>query len=359
MVLRRRSRARPTRPAGRATALRRYQRLESTGVWREDPDTQRRDVWVTLGEASLVISDARSNTPLAHWSLPAVERRNPGERPALLSPAPDAGELLEIEDDAMIEALETVARSLQAGGRLSRRVRHGLTAAVLLGLTLLAVVWLPNALLRHTATVVPQTKRLEIAGMMLQDLAAAGLPACADPAGLAALDRLRDRLAGPDGPARLVVLRGATAPDARVLPGRVVVLGQPMIEAHDSAHVAAGHVLTALLKADQTDPLRAVLKTAGVRASFMLLTTGDLPPAALSGEALGLVAPALPLPEVPRLVERFARHGIPTSPFAYALDRSGETTLDLIEADPFRIPEAAPLILSDGDWVSLQGICSP
>jgi hypothetical protein len=46
------------------------------------------------------------------------------------------------------------------------------------------------------------------------------------------------------------------------------------------------------------------------------------------------------------------------SPVAYAraLDPSGEATLGLIEADPFKGRSAAT-ILVDNDWISLQSIC--
>ena len=46
------------------TALSKYQRLESAGLWRQDADAQRRDVVVNLGDASLVLSDPRSEMPL-------------------------------------------------------------------------------------------------------------------------------------------------------------------------------------------------------------------------------------------------------------------------------------------------------
>jgi hypothetical protein len=44
------------------------------------------------------------------------------------------------------------------------------------------------------------------------------------------------------------------------------------------------------------------------------------------------------------------------TPYAYAQDISGEATVTLIEADPVP-PEARGPILTDGDWVALQGIC--
>jgi hypothetical protein len=63
-------------------------------------------------------------------------------------------------------------------------------------------------------------------------------------------------------------------------------------------------------------------------------------------------------PEVPaeNMLAVFEQAGVPSSPYAYALDITGESVLPLIEGDPVRTPRSAP-ILSDADWVRLQGIC--
>lgn len=66
------------------TALNQYERLEAFGVWRETPKAQLRDVVVSFGDATLILTDPRSNVPLTHWSLPAVTRLNPGAMPARL-----------------------------------------------------------------------------------------------------------------------------------------------------------------------------------------------------------------------------------------------------------------------------------
>ena len=67
------------------TALERYERLESDGLWRPAPGAQRRDVTVSFGNATLVLTD-RAGRPLAHWSMPALERLDGGEGPALYAP---------------------------------------------------------------------------------------------------------------------------------------------------------------------------------------------------------------------------------------------------------------------------------
>ncbi|MFP3422168.1 hypothetical protein R0K19_22640, partial [Bacillus sp. SIMBA_161] len=79
---------------------------------------------------------------------------------------------------------------------------------------------------------------------------------------------------------------------------------------------------------------------------------------AVAGYGAGHVtAPSPALPRDEALLEGFARAELASSPFAYSVDPSGESTLGMIEADPFR--DAAPSrdLLSDGEWVSLQSIC--
>ncbi|MEM9788153.1 MAG: hypothetical protein AAF801_16775, partial [Pseudomonadota bacterium] len=89
------------------TALTDYQRLEATAVWYPAQDAQRRDVVVGLGDASLTVTDHR-DVALAHWSLAAIERVNPGRQPAVYAPAADAPERVEIHDDEMVKAIEKV-----------------------------------------------------------------------------------------------------------------------------------------------------------------------------------------------------------------------------------------------------------
>ena len=83
------------------TALRKYMRLESSGLWRETPEARLRDVVVGLREATLVLSDPKTETALSQWSLPAVERLNPGKMPALYGVGDADSETLEIDDPDM------------------------------------------------------------------------------------------------------------------------------------------------------------------------------------------------------------------------------------------------------------------
>ena len=127
------------------TALTEYQRLESPGVWRAAPEDQLRDVIVSIGSATLMIYDM-GDRPLAHWSLAALERKNPGKFPAIYAPGPDAPEELEIAEETMLDAIETVRSAVARQRPRSGRLRLVLLASALLTVIGLATYWLPDAL---------------------------------------------------------------------------------------------------------------------------------------------------------------------------------------------------------------------
>ncbi len=336
------------------TALKKYARLESQGLWRDTATAQRREVVVAFREATLVFSDPKSEAALSHWSLPAIVRQNPGELPALYTPGDDAIETLELEDGDMITALETV-RAAIAG----QRPKPGRLRGFLLGggtvLILAAVVfWLPDALITHTASVLPAATRVSIGRAALTDVQRLTGSACASPLGTFALTALGDKLFGPHRAEILIVRAGVDT--ATHLPGGVVLVGRDMVEQADGPERLAGLTLVERMRAEVSDPILPVLRYAGLTATFRLLTTGALPDGSLSGygEAL-LQTPPIALPDL-SVLALFEQAGVSVTPYAYAVDPSGERTLSLIEADPLRGRARQPL-MPDGDWVSLQGIC--
>ncbi len=338
------------------TALKQYERLESIGLWRDDPEAQRREVLVRFGEATLVLSDPRSEVALSHWSLPAVERRNPGVLPALYAPGDDALETLEIDDTDMIQALEKVRGAVVAAiprpGRLRGVVLGGLTLAVM-GL---GVFWVPDALIAHTASVVPASQRAELGQLALDDVIRLTGAPCDNQQGLRALANLSERVFGPvDTPILYVVRDGVTT--GLHLPGDVIVLSNTLISTANGPEALAGAALAEGERRKLQDPMLPLLTHAGLRASFHLLTTGELSPAAVTGygETILRATPAALSTEP--LLAAFKAAQLPSTAYAYAVDPTGETTLPLIEADPFRGLSPTPLI-PDGEWVALQGLCS-
>lgn len=335
------------------TALKRYARLEAPGIWRPSSDDQRKDVIVSFGDTSLVISDKRE-IALSHWSLAAVVRVNKGERPALYTPSADGSELLEIDDDTMIEAIETVRGAILKGRPRPGRLRAAILAGTLAAVLALAFLWLPGVLVRHTVSVLPDPKRAEIGEDLLDAIGRVSGKPCRTARGERALTRLRTRLS-PDSAGHLRVLRQGIASTV-ALPGGDVLLNRGLVEDHEGPDVVAGYLLAEAQRTAETDPLAPLLRAAGLLPTIRLLTRGQLPEDVIQAYAETLMtAQPAPVSEA-ALLERFAQAEVPSSPYGYALDVTGETTLGLIEADPMRGRTARP-VLPDGDWVSLQEIC--
>ena len=313
---------------------------------------QRIDVVLSIGNASLTITDHR-DVALAHWSLAAIERLNPGQRPALYAPGTDAAEQVETGDEAMIRAIEKVRTAVDPGRPHPGRLRSRLvliTALLLLGAGL---VWLPEALVRTTAKIVPDAVRLDIGSKLYAEITRRTGRACSSRHGQAALGRLIDVLA-PHGPEDARVLPSGP-PAALYLPGGMVLLNRGIVEDHESALVPAGALLAEADKAAQTDPLVPLLRELGLVATVQIMTSGGLPEDSLGGYAEKLLTEPPGTPNVSSLSDRFRATGISSAPYAYAIDITGETTLSLIEADV--TPASGRMLLSDGEWVALQGIC--
>ena len=338
------------------TALDEYQRLEASGLWRATPDAQRIDVIVAIGDATLMITDLREK-PLAHWSIPAIERANPGQRPAIYHPDGDPGETLELSENEaeMVTAIEKLRVAVDRGRPHPGRLRLIMFLASMAAVVALLVFWLPGAMRAHAVSVVPEVKRAEIGQSLLEIMQRITGPACRDAEGTRALAQLARRLPSPNGPGQLMVVRSGVS-DASHLPGGTILINRALVEDHEEPDVLAGYIVAERLRAELEDPLDKLLAHNGFWASFRLLTTGELKPDMLQSYAQHLLTgPRENLADA-ALLPGFRAWSVRSTPYAYAIDISGETTLGLIEADPYAELTPEP-ILSDANWVRLQGIC--
>ncbi len=335
------------------TALRKYARLEASGLWRAHADAQRRDVIVSIGDATLVISDA-SDRPLAHWSLAAIERDG-SKMPAVYYPDGARDETLELAENEkeMVEAIETLRRAIDRArphpGRL-RWLGAGLSVALVAAL---ALFWVPGALVDHAVRVVPSVKRAEIGSELLQRVTRVSGPVCSTPGAYLGLQKLAQRT----GVDRIMVVPDGAAP-ALYLPGGTVLLNKSVITDFDDPSVAAGYVVAERVRMDEDAALRALLEVGGVRASATLLTTGALPAQVLDTYAETAMSSAPDAPAPAALLPAFESAELRSAPYAFARDLRGDSTRALIEDDPWR--NSAPReIMRDAEWLQLQDICAP
>ncbi len=334
------------------TALKQYQRIEATGLWRPSPDVQRREVVVSIGEATLTISDFNEQA-LTHWSLAALERQNPGVFPAVFNPDGDPEETLELAESetTMIEAIDRLQRAIDRSRPHPGRLRWLSVAGVVLAVAALLLLWMPAALQNHVVGVVPDIKRHDIGDAILGRIERVSGRACASEGSQAALDTLAARTG-----VKAVIILPAGVQSSLSLPGGIVLLNRALVEDHEDPSVAAGYIIAERARSEAQDPLDDLLDRTGATTAFRLLTTGELTPEIVdtyTEQVLSEPRPSLPDDD---LLAVFAQAALPSTPYAYAKDVTGETVLGLIEADPMA---GRPLqqVLPDRDWVRLQNIC--
>ncbi|KIT18136.1 hypothetical protein [Jannaschia aquimarina] len=325
------------------TAIDGLERLESPAIWHPAEGEQRRDVYVSVGEAELVIFGT-DEAPLSHWSLPAMRRLNPGAMPARYAPGQRADEELEIEETEMVAVLERVLDAVERGrpkrGRLRFVLSSALTAAAILGL----LAWLPGAIRDHAIAVLPPAKQAEIGDRLLVELGALTGPPCTGPLGDEALTRLRLRLF-PNTPVRMRVVQDLPAP-ALALPGGLLILSNEVLVARDDPEVAAGHFVAARATAHGDGPLGRFIDGLGTWGTARLLMSGDVRQQDVAEAVERLILTPPPLPADEALRGAFAEAGLAWAPWAQATGRPVRAAASGLEP-----------ALDDAGWQSLRGIC--
>lgn len=334
------------------TALSKYDRLEATGLWRPDRDGQRREVIVSIGNATLMIANTNDQA-ITHWSLAAVARANPDETPAIYHPDGDESETLELPDHEgeMIAAIESLRTAIAKTRPRPGRLRWLGISTFIAAMAAVAFFWFPGAMRDHTLRVVPQVKRETLGVALIERMQRVTGPMCNDAAGLRALRSLG---------ARLETLKLAVVPalgrPALHLPGGVIVLDRSVFEDWEAPDVAAGYILSELAAQIERDPLADLLNGVGAWENIRLLTTGEISGEALDGYAEYLMTAPSVAPDTTNLLALFEASDVPATPYARAHDITGESTLELIEGDPMQNRAAEPL-LPDSAWLRLQNLC--
>ncbi len=330
------------------TALHEYQRLEAAGLWRDGKDAQRREVIIGLRDATIVLSDPKTDWPLTQWSLPAVVRISEADGFVTFASAEDGLETLEIDDPAMIAAFDKLRRVIDRRRRRPGRLRNALMAACTALVLAGAAIWLPFRLTSFTAARLPEAARAAIGDLALADIQKTTGSFCTAHLGQIAAENLARRIDPAEPPLILVMGTGLARPTA--LPGGMILLPNEVVSAAEGPDQLAGIVLAEMVRARANDPLTDILNHAGFVASLRLLSSGALPADALNGYGIALAqtdqAPLDPL----LLQEAFALTKISAAPY---LDRAPDV---IGITDP--MPKGSdPIVLEDGDFLGLQYIC--
>lgn len=330
------------------TALDKYVRLEALGQWREGRHAPPREVVVSFGDATLLLTDL-AERPLGHWALAGVEAIGRDGAATVYAMARDGDETLAIRDADMVEAIAAVSqahRMARPRAAAALPARRWWPLAALAAVLALALALLPPLVRAQAARMAPAEAVEEFGDRMLLQIMAARGPLCADPDGRRALAALVGRVAEGAQPRARALSLGA-APVA-LLPGPTVILGTEALARAEDPAEAAGWVALALARDDMKPGATRLMDAVGPAASLRYVLTGQLSEAALGRAIADAVAPPAPV-EIEAAFERLRGAGLPTAPFADGLRRAG------FEAPPASAEGKAAL--SDRDWVALQGVC--
>lgn len=262
------------------TALDRYVRLEAVGIWRESPEASPREVVVSFGKATLLLTDP-TDAPLGHWALAGVEVIAEQDGATIYSMSPDGAETLAIRDTEMIAAITEVTRDLpkwppaRISAKPERKGRAAGLLILLVGLAVLAALT-PQALRRVAIATVPPEQATEFGDRILLALMETGGALCNDPPGQRVLDRIAALALPPPAPrVRVLDLGGGWG---TVLPGGTILLDRSAVSAPAQAADLAQWI--AGIAAGEA-PVAAMMRAAGPAANLRHVLTGDPGPEAI------------------------------------------------------------------------------
>ncbi|WP_112321570.1 hypothetical protein [Oceanibium sediminis] len=334
------------------TALEQYIRLEAAGRWREGPDAPWREVLVSFGNASLVLSDFEEQ-PLTHWSLAAVEVVAREGEAVVYAPDPGASELLEVSDAQMVEAIAAVsamARTRAAPAGRRRALGRTLTAALVLGLVAFGALRGPD-LLRARAFALVSSEQAELMSDGLRPRLATE---CRGSEGMRVLARLADHVA----PGQRVEVRRRTSPPLGALPDGTLILGNDVVEQAASPAVIAGWIALGAEAGPALSPFYRWTQELPARELLAFLSSGEVGQQGMREMVLHARATDW-VPEgqaIALAMARLAELGVrPDSFAADVLKRLDARPSDMAGLEPTE--DAPPLIRRDRDWLALLDIC--
>lgn len=328
------------------TALDKFDRLESLGLWKDTQSSQKKEVVVSFGKASLVLSDR--DTPITHWALGAVEISASNDGHVTYTPDKNGFETLEISDPTMNRAIAKVQKIIRKPRSHRGRIRLLSIGLIVISFCLLATFWLPTALADYTTTAVSDAKAREIGAKLMPHINQyAGRP-CRTNASSFVIRKLEDRLANAQGNTIFIADLGARY--STHLPGGIILTNRALVEDFEGPEVLAGFVLMEKALQEHDPALKNLFMSAGPIATISFLISGHIDDDILAKFAKKQLTTPLTLPETGVLLDLFKTADVSSTPFAKALNNQG-----LEDGDP--VTGTYEPLLTDPQWLALQSIC--
>jgi hypothetical protein len=262
---------------GAMTELDRYLRLEAVGLWREAPDAQPREVIVSFGKSTLLLTDLKER-PLAHWPLGGIRVLPETDVAGATVYAMSDGETLGIRDPDMVAAIAAIRRAQPTLQRQRRRRRRSWRRILAVLALVLLVAAGPPFVRGMTMDLIPPEQEAELGERMLSAIIAMQGPPCDNPDGMSALEKLSWAVDSPDRPHAQVMELG----DARAvaLPGDILLIDRAKIETEPQNRIAG-----LLYGTSSGTTLRDVVRDAGIVANFRYIRSGHFDDAAVARAA--------------------------------------------------------------------------
>lgn len=267
-------------------------------------------VRVELGDVGLrILSDTGSVEDWTWDDLRLLERASKN-RPIRLSNRSRPGARLTIDDYGVIDVLRTHARYLRREPLdRARLIKLGSIAGICVAVGLFFVFGLPW-LARPAASLVPVSWEDPVGEStidLINGIAADGRPMCQNAAGVAALQKLTDRLgASLDTPYRFTVtVADSGVVNALAVPGGRIMLFRGLIKKAKSPDEVAGVLAHEMAHVVHRHPTQGMINSVGW-SSLMSVFTGG---ASLSNEAVARLAAHLATSAYSRDLETEADEG--------------------------------------------------
>lgn len=267
------------------TALDKYIRLEAVGQWKETADGDPREVVVSFGDATLVLSDFQEN-PLCHWALAATRRVSIDGTRAIYTPDTAGFETLEINDSDMTEAIAQVSR-ITLNQTPPKKRKWGLLVAIIMLLAGVAAV-APLLLRMQAQSMTGPANERHLGYQMFETT---GLAQCGNPEGNAARDTLVSKLFSDDSFRLLVV---ADLEKAKRFPGGLIVLGRQELQSYLSLDDFSNWLIEISKAEDRT--INTLLRSGPLKMVFSYVTSGELPEETLAELADSIILNYIPAP---------------------------------------------------------------
>lgn len=331
-----------------------FVRLEAPGYWRQNIEKPGRHVAVHLGDTSITLY-SKSNVALGHWSLHGIRRIDGGGSPAIYAVDSSETEVVEISDETMIDAIEQWQNEKAAAPKKFKFPVRGAVAA-LLALAVAAAIahFAPREGPRLVASFVTPSSREKIGERLFESLKPELARHCESEEGADALKKLAARLY-PEDRVEIKIVDGLE-PESAHLPGGTIVIDKGLLTRHDGPEAVAGHVLLEHLIMAENDPVARLIDKAGLPAAPNIVFESLIEDELLLDFFRSMQAEPRPPVAPEELLEQFRASGFSSTPFGLTFEGNREVADAAVESDPFKNATYQPL-LSDGDWIRLQGIC--